>query len=72
MLHVSIRKRELFYTTVPNCVNRSVQPDNLEKKKKKENGINVSVTKTDEQNVISRKRVIFDSMLPQSVIVGHK
>ena len=33
MLHVSIRKRELFYTTVPNCVNRSVQPDNLKKKK---------------------------------------
>ena len=61
MLHVSIRKRELFYTTVPNCVNHSVQPDNLEKK---ENGINVSVTKTDEQNVISRKRVILDSMLP--------
>ena len=63
MLHVSIRKRELFYTTVPNCVNHSVQPDNLEKKKK-ENGISVSVTKTDEQNVISRERVILDSMLP--------
>ena len=61
MLHVSIRKRELFYTTVPNCVNHSVQPDNLGKKK---NGISVSVTKTDEQNVISRERVILDSMLP--------
>ena len=38
----------------------------------KENGLNLSVTKSNEQNVISRKRVIRDSMLPQSVTVGHK